>query len=105
MGAWTQVGSIRLSEDKDDGTPGKLYIKFHANKEKSGKYSSKNLRTLADALENAGKGGISLQIEKPADKIKKLAALGHIDEDDIEGRLENIPAWLKYEITLPPQDD
>lgn len=105
MGAWTQVGSIRMSEDKDDGTPGKLYIKFHANKEKSGKYSSKNLRILADALENAGKNGISLQIEKPKDKIKKLAALGHIDEDDIEGRLDSIPDWLKYEITLPPQDN
>ena len=101
--AWTQVGSIRLSEAKD-GKPAKLYIKFHANKEKSGNYSSKNLKELSNAIQNAGQNGISLQIEKPADKIKRLASLGYIDEDDLENRLESIPEWLKYEISLPPQD-
>jgi len=104
MAAWTQVGTIRLSEPKDDGTPGKLYIKFHSNKGKDGKYSSANLSELASAIESAGDKGLSLQIEKPQDKVKKLASLGYIDEGDLEGRLESIPSYIKYEITLPPQD-
>ena len=103
--AWGQVGSIRKSEDKDDGTPGKLYIKFHQIKDKKGNYTSKNLRELADALENSGQKGVSLQIEKPKDKILKLASLGYIDEDKVEERLESVPAWLKYEIVLPPQNE
>ena len=104
MAAWQQVGSIRMSQDKDDGTPGKLYIKLHANKGKDGKFSSQNLRELADALEKSGEGGFSLQIEKTADKIRKLASLGYIEEDKLESRLDSIPDWLKYEITMPPQD-
>lgn len=104
MSKWTQVGSIRLSESKDDGTPGKLYIKLHPIKGKDGKFSAKNLRELADALENADQKGISLQIEKPEDKIRKLASLGYIEEGDLESRLDSIPEWLKYEIVLPPQD-
>ena len=91
--------------DKDDGTKGKLYIKLHANKEKGGKFNAQNLRELADALENAGQNGVSLQIEKPADKVRKLASLGYIEEGDLEARLESIPDWLKYEITMPPQND
>ena len=102
--AWTQVGTIRKSEDKDDGTPGKLYIKFHANKGKDGKYSSKNLRELASAIENAGQNGISLQIEKPVDKLNRLCELGYIDEGDLETRIEQVPDYIKYEITMPPQD-
>jgi hypothetical protein len=99
MSKWTQVGSIRLSKDN------KLYIKFHANKEKDDSYSSANLKELAKALESAGQDGIALQIEKPADKINKLAGLGFIKEEDLEKRLAQIPEWLKYEITLPPQND
>ncbi len=98
-GKWTQVGTIRKSKEK-----GNLYIKFHANKEKSGKYSAKNLRELADALENAGEDGLSLQIEKPKDKINRLCELGYIDEADLEARLEQVPDYIKYEISLPPQD-
>ena len=97
--AWIQVGTIRKSEE------GKLYIKLHANQEKGGGYSSKNLKELAKALTSAGQKGISLQIEKPQDKIKRLAALGYIDDDALEGRLDSIPDWLKYEISLPPQDN
>lgn len=100
---WTQVGTIRMSEAKDDGTPGKLYIKLHPLKGKDGKYSASNLRKLANALEEA-ENGVSLQIEKPQDKIRKLASLGYIDEDDLESRLDAVPDYIKYEITLPPQD-
>ena len=96
--AWTQVGSIRKSEK------GKLYIKFHANKE-GDSYSSKNLKELASAIENAGQKGLSLQIEKPQDKIMRLAELGYIEEDKVEARLEQIPDYIRYEISLPPQDD
>ena len=96
--AWTQVGTIRKG---DKG----LYIKFHANQEKGGGYSAKNLTELANALKGAGQKGLSLQIEKPQDKIMRLAELGYIDEDKIEARLEQIPDYIKYEISLPPQDD
>ena len=96
--AWTQVGSIRKSEK------GKLYIKFHANKE-GDSYSAKNLKELSKAIGAAGQKGLSLQIEKPQDKILRLAELGYIEESDIEKRLEQIPEYIKYEITLPPQDD
>lgn len=96
--AWTQVGTIRKG---DKG----LYIKFHANKDqKSGKYSTKNLSELAEALESAGQKGLSLQIEKPEDKINRLCELGYIDEADLESRLEQVPDYIKYEISLPPQD-
>lgn len=95
--AWTQVGTIRMG---DKG----LYIKFHANKEKDGNYSSANLSTLAEAIQNAGDKGLSLQIETPQDKVTRLAALGFIDEDKVESRLESIPDFIRYEIALPPQD-
>lgn len=99
MAAWTQVGTIRKSDE------GRLYIKFHANKEKGGNYSAKNLKELADAIASSGQKGLSLQIEKPQDKIMRLAELGFIDEDKIESRLEQIPDYIKYEISLPPQND
>ena len=99
MAAWTQVGTIRKSDE------GKLYIKFHANKEKGGNYSSRNLNELAKALEGAGQKGLSLQIEKPQDKIMRLAELGFIEEADVEKRLESIPDYIRYEISLPPQND
>lgn len=95
MAAWTQVGTIRMG---DKG----LYIKFHSNKGKDGKYSSANLGELADAIQSAGEKGLSLQIEKPQDKIRRLAELGYIEEDDLERRLESIPEYIKYEISLPP---
>ena len=28
-----------------------------------------------------------------------------LEEGDLEARLESIPDWLKYEITMPPQDN
>ena len=94
MAQFLQVGTIRKSQ------AGKLYIKFHAVQEKDGKYSAKNLRNLADALEKADeKDGIALQIEKPQDKIMRLAELGYIDEDKVEARLASIPDYIKYEIT------
>lgn len=96
--AWTQVGTIRKG---DKG----LYIKFHSNKTKDGKYSSANLKELAEAVANAGEKGLSLQIEKPQDKIRRLAELGYIEDEDLESRLESIPEYIKYEISLPPQKD
>lgn len=99
---WKQVGSIRegkrcsecntpLIENSEGkqcpkckNTKGKLYIKID------------DISTLED--------GVTLQIEKPQDKIEKLNKLGHIKDEDVERRLESIPEWLKYEITQPPTD-
>jgi hypothetical protein len=96
---WTQVGTIRVSEK------GKLYIKFHGNKDKSGNFSTSNLDLLSSAIKDSGEKGISLQIEKPQDKIRRLASMGYIEESDIEARLDSIPNYIKYEITLPPQEE
>ena len=95
---WLKVGSIRKSE------AGKLYIKFHGQSNKDGGLSMACLKGLADRLNSAGKDGIALQIEKPADSLRRLCELGHIEEDALEGRIEAIPEWLKYEITLPPDN-
>ena len=108
--AWTQVGTIRLSEEKrdEDGDllkAGKLYIKFHANQEKDGSYSHANLKELSSAITSAGSYGISLQIEKPVDKLKRLNELGFIKDADLEKRIEQVPDYIKYEISLPPQKD
>ncbi len=97
--AWTQVGTIRQAES------GKLYIKFHGQNDKDGQWSTKCLRTLADALTESGKNGISLQIESPIDKLNRLNSLGFIEDKDLDGRIEAVPEYIKYEITLPPQDD
>ena len=95
MAQFLQVGTIRMSQ------AGKLYIKFHATQDKSGTYTAKNLRKLADALEGANeKEGVALQIEKPQDKINRMHGLGFIDDDKLEGRLASIPDYIKYEVTL-----
>lgn len=103
--AWKQVGSIRMSKDKEDGTPGKLYINLHGSKTKDGRVDNSGLDDLISALKDPGHYGISLQIEKPEAKIRRLAELGYLEEDKIEQRLNNIPDWLKYEISLPPKRD
>ena len=103
--AWTQVGTIRLSDDKEDGTPGKLYIKFHSNKEKEGGYNHSNLKELANAILESGSYGITLQIEKPVDKLNRLNELGFIKDADHERRIEQVPDYIKYEISLPPKKD
>ena len=97
--AWLEVGSIRQAES------GKLYIKFHGQNNKEGKFDSSCLKDLAEAISGAGKDGIALQIEKPQDKIHRLNDLGFIDDDKVEGRLDSIPSWLKYSISLPPNKD
>lgn len=104
-GKWHQVGTIRLSKPKDDGTPGKLYIQFKGSTNKEGKVDTSGLNALAEALKNPGQYGVSLQIEKPQDKVRKLAKLGYIEEDQLENRLNSIPDYIKYEIQLPPQND
>ena len=78
-GKWKEIGSIRMSQK------GKLYIKLDD----------------VEGLEN----GIALQINKPEDKIRRLHELGYIKDEDLEKRLEQIPEWLKYEITMPPKQD
>lgn len=97
--AWTQVGTIRMSEKE------KLYIKFHGQKNKAGKYTNDCLEELASRLEDCGKDGLALQIEKPVDKLNRLCELGYIEEDDLEGRIEAVPDYIKYEISLPPEND
>lgn len=94
---WFEIGSIRKG---DKG----LYIKIHADKDRNGKFDFTALKELARAIENAGEKGITLQIEKPENEIRRLAELGFIDEDKVESRIESIPAWKKYIIKLPPQD-
>lgn len=96
---WTQVGTIRQAES------GKLYIKFHGQNDKNGNFSTKCLSVLAEALEKAGKKGLALQIEKPQDKIYRLNELGYIDDDQVEARIDAIPDYIRYEVTLAPQDD
>ena len=91
---WTQVGTIRMSEK------GKLYIKFHGQTE-DGNYTTKCLNELADRLVEAGNDGLALQIEKPVDKIMRLHELGFIDESKLQGRIDAVPPYIKYEISLP----
>ena len=102
--AFLEVGSIRLGQDRTDDNgnfqKGKLYLKLHQVTDKQGKYTSKNLRELADALEKNGSDGVNLQIEKQQEEVKRLASLGYIDDDKLESRLESIPDWLKYKVTL-----
>lgn len=107
--AWTQVGTIRMSEDQTDGEgnitkKGSLYIKLHSNKEKDGTYSSANLKELTKALEKNAQYGLSLNIEKPAEKHKRFCEMGFITEDERDNRIANTPAWLKYEISLKPDN-
>ncbi len=103
MANYFQVGSINLTKKED-----KLYINLNKQKNKDGKYTIDNIVALRDELskfiDNSGsddfKYGVSLQIEKPQDKITRLASLGYIDENKIESRLASIPSFIKYEITL-----
>jgi len=94
---WKQVGTIRQSEE------GKLYIKLHGSNNKEGKFDKSGLSDLIAALDSADDKGIALQIEKPQDKINRLCSLGFIEEGDLERRLNAVPAYIKYEISLPPQ--
>lgn len=81
--AWKEIGSIRMGQPKN-GKPGKLYIK------------------IEDASEL--KDGVALQIEKPQEKLHRLHELGHLTDEQLADRLERTPDWLKYTITLPPQN-
>ena len=102
MAKFLQVGSIRMSKAN------KLYINLNQTPDKTGNYVSDNLKELQRALNafiaDPQKGGVSLQIEKPQDKIKKLADLGYIEEDQVEKRLASIPDYIKYEIAFVKED-
>lgn len=74
---WEQVGSMR---QRDESKGGGYYIK----------------------VEKDIPAGSIIQMEKPADKIRKLAELGHIKPDEVEARLAKVPDYIKFELTLPP---
>lgn len=96
---YLQVGAIKENKAKT-----KLYINLNQSTNNEGKYVNDNLIELYEALgtfiENPDKNGVSLQIEKPKDKIRKLCALGYIDEADLEKRLNQIPDYIHYEISF-----
>ena len=64
----------------------------------------KSLKPYFTAAKKSGvnpeKNGLSLQIEKPQDEVRRLAELGYIEEEDLEKRLGNIPDYIKYNIKL-----
>ena len=96
---YLQVGAIKVTKAKD-----KLYINLNQTTNKTGTYVSDNLVSLYEALgnfiENPDKNGLSLQIEKPQDKVNRLCELGYIEESDLEKRLDSIPDYIKYEISF-----
>lgn len=71
---WIQTGSIRL------GKTGKLYLKIDT------------IKGLTD--------GCTLFINTPEENLERLHQNGAIDAEKLEKRIENVPDWLKYELTL-----
>lgn len=93
---YIEVGSIR------EGDYG-LYIKLHKcrNKGNDGQYreDDSGLKRLAEAL-NGSDNGLNLSIEKPIDELRRQHDLGWFDEDELNKRIESVPAWKKYTIKL-----
>jgi hypothetical protein len=104
---YSKVGAIKLSKG-GEGKVSKLYINLNADKDKEGKVNIASIKALHAALgsliDNPNDGdnqyGVSLMIEKPQDSLRRLNELGYIDDDKLEARIEGVPDWLKYEITL-----
>ena len=45
------------------------------------------------------KAGAFINIAVPQDNIKRLYKLGYIKDEDLEGRLDKIPFYIKYELS------
>jgi len=73
---WKKIGQILKSKK------GNLYIKFE------------DVSTLND--------GDTIMIEKPEVEINRLHELGYIKDEELEGRLENIPDFVKYNLNQGP---
>ena len=101
MAKFTQVGTIRLSQKN------KLYINLNQGYDtKTKKKTTDNLVALHQALgaviENPEENeyGLSLQIQKPEEKLAKFVESGKMTEEEMEAALEKVPDYIKYEITL-----
>lgn len=80
-------------------------MSLHQISNKDKQYHCDNLVALRQALdefiENPTKTGLALQIQKPQDRIMSLYESGWIkSEEELESRMEAIPDYIKYEVTL-----
>lgn len=48
--------------------------------------------------------GQILNLQTPEEKINRLVAAGHLTEEEGQERLEKVPATVKFEVVLPPND-
>lgn len=93
---WTQVGTIRKSKK------GSLYMKLDNKIENLSKLKNAIESEIQSIVNGEESKGISLQIQKPSDKLDRLLDLGYIDQTEYDRRLGSIPEYIRQEVTLPP---
>lgn len=74
---WAKVGTVRKSDKTGD-----FYIKFEED--------------------ISLKKGAVLKLDDPKKTLDRLAKLGYIKEGELEAKKAALPAWLKFEVILPP---
>ena len=72
---WKKFGSIRLKDNKP-------YIKI-----------TEDITLPKDAI---------VQVQDPRQRLKDSVSAGRITEEKAEEYLANIPAYVKYDLVLPP---
>lgn len=75
---WLKVGSMLAKKDGDG-----YYLKIEADIP----------------------AGCILRMEKPADRLNRLAEKGIISQDEADEKAAKIPDFVKFELILPPPKD
>lgn len=61
-------------------------------------------KTLQVELIPNEKGYVYLQLEKPEERLERLVKNGNITEEEAASKKANIPANLKYDIKVAPNN-